>query len=308
MTALRTFESAARLGTFKGAAEELSVTPAAISHQIKYLEEFIGRRLFERVGKGVVLTKQGEELYRDIHSAFSGINESLQSFLSSCESKVLVLTTFHAFAALWLIPHLDDFYRKHPGVQVKVVIGNDVVDLSRDNSIDMAVRCTTSGYPKLFQTDLGDERFGAYISPGYRDRLAGDAIELITTKWETPTSVKVDWKCWCEQAGLENWLSKATFREFSDEHYALQAALYGQGAVLASTILVEEHVARGTLLPLNPEVTLRGARYMAVCVPGRERHSPVREFLAWLNSMLCGSPMSATQSSRGMVVRDSAAR
>ena len=106
LNALRSFEAAARLGSFKTAAEELSVTPAAISHQVKALEARLGTLLFERSGQGVALTEQGEQLYRQVHQAFLDISRSLEHFLPKTTSLTLTLTTTPGLAASWLIPRL----------------------------------------------------------------------------------------------------------------------------------------------------------------------------------------------------------
>jgi len=284
LTALRVFEAAARLGSFKDAAEELSVTPAAVSHQIKFLEEWLGRQLFERVGKGVALAEDGRRLEKEVHAALLGMTRSLQMFRPTRETETLVITTFHAFATLWLIPRLEDFYRKHPELQVRLVIGNDLLDLQRNNGIDLAIRCTSAPQSKLYEVDLMEETFQAYVSPIYQDRLSRKEIILISTAWETKAPVRIDWHRWCDQAGMKDWLFKATFREFSDEHFALQAALSGEGVVLASSVLVAGHVEQGALVPYRSDVSIGGARYRVVCVPSRERHPPVSKFLDWLSA------------------------
>lgn len=282
LTSMRVFESAARLCAFKDAAEELSVTPAAISHQVKYLEEWLGQQLFQRIGKGVVLTDHGKQLQEEIHIALLALTRSIQIFRPILEIETLVVTTFHGFASLWLIPRLDDFYSKYPEIQLKLVIENDLLDLRRNSGIDLAIRCTSISQLKLHEVCLMEERFHAYISPAYQDKLLKNEIILISMKWETKAPLKIDWHSWCEQAGLIEWLSKATFREFSDEHFALQAVLAGEGVVLASSVLVAGYVERGLLIPYRPDVLIDGARYRAVCVPSRERHPPVSIFLNWL--------------------------
>jgi len=221
-------------------------------------------------------------LYKEIHDSLLDINKSLDRFRPQPESETLVLATFHAFAALWLIPRLGNFYQKHPEIRTQIVIGNSLIDLARDSSIDLAIRCTRNDHQKLFQKNLIEEQFCAYISPIYKSKLDSGEIQLITTKWETPAPVQIDWNSWCDQAGVAEWLKVARFREFSDEHYALQAALCGQGAVLASTVLVADQVAAGTLLPLRSDTIMHGATYKAVCIPGRERHPPVSKFLKWV--------------------------
>jgi DNA-binding transcriptional LysR family regulator len=105
---------------------------------------------------------------------------------------------------------------------------------------------------------------------------------LISVRWHNSKLYAHGWEAWCAKAG-ENWLNpQPAIREYDEEHYALQAAIAGQGLVLASNILVSESVASGLLVPFMGQVQVDGAGYSALCVPGRERHPPVRAFFAWL--------------------------
>ncbi|MNN13908.1 DNA-binding transcriptional activator GcvA [compost metagenome] len=108
------------------------------------------------------------------------------------------------------------------------------------------------------------------------------APTLISVRWHNSKLYAHGWEAWCAQSG-ETWLSgRPAVREYDEEHYALQAAIAGQGLVLASNILVSESVASGLLAPYRGDVQVDGAGYSALCVPGRERHPPVRAFFGWL--------------------------
>ncbi len=282
LNALRTFEAAARLGSFKAAAEELTVTPAAISHQVKTLEAWLGALLFDRSGQGVKLTDQGEQLYRQTHRALFDISQSLASFCPASNAQTLSLTTTPSLAATWLIPRLKDFYRAFPAINVRVDTRNERVDLLRDSSIDLAIRATSSDDPNLHQQLLMDERFAVYAAPELLKSLDPSRVELINLRWQIPGTLDVTWQSWCAAAGLNDWLNTALMREFDDEHFALSAAVAGHGLVLASNVLVADSLARGELVAYRPHISLAGPRYLAVCVPGRERQAPVKAFLAWL--------------------------
>lgn len=282
LNALRTFEAAARLGSFKAAALELSVTPTAISHQVKTLEAWLGAMLFERTGQGVVLTEGGERLYRQAHRALLDISGSLQHFCPQASSQTLTLSTTPGLAASWLIPRLGGFYRAFPQLSVRVDTRNELVDLLRDRSIDLALRTVSRDDPNLFAQPLMAERFAVYAAPGLTDALAQSRMELIDLRWQIPGAFAVNWQSWCAAAGHADWLNTARMREFDDEHYALSAAVAGQGLVLASNVLVADSLARGELVAYRPEISLPGPRYVAVCRPGREREGPMRGFLDWL--------------------------
>ncbi|CAN7646110.1 LysR substrate-binding domain-containing protein [Pseudomonas brassicacearum] len=282
LTALRGFESAARLGSFKAAAQELNVSPAAISHQVKSLEAFLGVRLFERSSQSVRLSADGERLQPFMHRALLDIQHGLQVLSPPCAAQSLVVSTTPAFASLWLIPRLGDFHRLHPEIDVRLHTNNDVVDLQRDASIDLTIRALFTPDPQLFEQPLLDEYFGVYCRPGWQPPAAGSPVELIDVPWLSSAKVAIDWPAWCAKAGTLGWLENPRFRHYDEEQHALQAAIAGHGLVLASNVLVTEAVARGELVEYRPEVRLAGARYTVVCVPGRERQMEVRAFSEWL--------------------------
>jgi len=286
LTALRAFESAGRLGGFKAAADELAVTPAAVSHQIKSLEEWLGALLFERTGQGVRLTAQGERLLAQVHSAFSDIAKGLLHFKPSTDQSSLTLSTTPAFASQWLIARLGQFHRLHPHIDVRIDTTNQVVDLARDSRIDLAIRVHYAPEPCLFCKPLLAEHFGAYACPQWRPPGEHDNVELINVPWISPTGTAVDWPTWCAMAGCQSWLARARLREYDDEQYALQAAIAGHGLVLASDVLVADSLASGALVPWRADIRLSAAQYSVMCVPGRERETPVREFIDWLGSQV----------------------
>ncbi|WP_217474151.1 LysR substrate-binding domain-containing protein [Stutzerimonas stutzeri] len=282
LTALRTFESAARLHSFKAAAEELAVTPTAVSHQIKTLESWLGVPLFHRLARGVRLTESGERLFGRVHGALLDIVQSVDQLRPHPSIGSLTLSTTPAFAALWLIPRLGRFYQAHPGIKVRVETSTELLDLQQDASIDLVIRYGYGSHPSLHSQCLLDERFGVYGAPGLLASLDRTRLTLITVRWRNSQLYDRSWKAWCEAAD-ESWLAHAELREYDEEHYALQAAIAGQGLVLASDVLVSQSLAMGLLQPLRPEITVPGANYTALCVPGRERHPPVKAFFDWLN-------------------------
>ena len=196
--------------------------------------------------------------------------------------RTLVLTTTPAFAAMWLIPRLGRFRQVDPQLHIKVETGNTLADLERDARIDLAIRATSRTFPALHEIALIDEYFGAYAAAGFDAHRTDEPLDLIETVWDTPLPVSVDWVSWCRAAGRDAWLERAVFRHYDDEHYALQAVLHGQGIALLSSVLAAEHVEHGALMPIEPAVRIDGARFVALCRPGREREPQVRSFLDWL--------------------------
>jgi len=282
LTALRAFESASRLLSFKAAAEELAVTPTAISHQIRALESWLGLSLFERLPRQVRLTEGGERLFRTLHGAFLDVAQSVDTLRPQRSGASLTISTTAAFAALWLVPRLGRFYARHPDISVRLDTHCEVIDLHQDASVDLVLRYSLDDYPNLFGLCLFDEAFGVYGSPEQVALARGRVPTLISVRWHNSKLYAHGWEAWCAQSG-ESWLQgQPAVREYDEEHYALQAAIAGQGLVLASNILVSQSVASGLLVGYRSDIQVEGAGYSALCVPGRERHPPVRAFFAWL--------------------------
>lgn len=282
LTALRTFESAARQSSFKAAAEELAVTPTAVSHQIRSLEAWLGVPLFQRLPRQVRLTDCGERLFRSLHGALLEISQSVDTLRPQRSGGNLTVSTTPAFAALWLVPRLGRFYTAHPQINLRLDTNCEVLDLHQDASIDLVIRYSLDDYPNFYGLCLFDECFAVYGSPA-QVALAGERQPtLISVRWHNSRLYAHGWEAWCAQAG-ENWMEgQPVIRQYDEEHYALQAAIAGQGLVLASSILVSESVASGLLQPYRADISVDGAGYSALCVPGRERHPPVKAFFEWL--------------------------
>ncbi|MBK5441282.1 LysR family transcriptional regulator [Pseudomonas sp. TH32] len=282
LTALRAFESASRLLSFKAAAQELSVTPTAVSHQIRSLETWLGVPLFERLPRQVRLTECGERLFHSLHGALLDVAQSIDTLRPQRSAGHLTLSTTPAFAALWLVPRLGRFYAAHPNINLRLDTNCAVVDLQQDASVDLVIRYSLDDYANLHGLCLFDECFAVYGSPEQVALASQRTPTLISVRWHNSRLYALGWQAWCEKAG-EHWLQSASpLREYDEEHYALQAAIAGQGLVLASNILVSETLASGLLVPYRPEIRVDGAGYSALCVPGRERHPPVRAFFEWL--------------------------
>jgi DNA-binding transcriptional LysR family regulator len=295
LTALRAFESASRLLSFKAAAEELSVTPTAISHQIRSLESWLGVPLFQRLPRQVRLTECGERLFHSLHGALLEVAQSVDSLRPQRSGANLMISTTPAFAALWLVPRLGRFYARHPNINLRLDTNCEVIDLQQDASVDLVIRYSLDDYPNLYGLCLFDECFAVYGSPEQVALAREQTPTLISVRWHNSKLYAHGWEAWCDKA-QESWMQgRPVIREYDEEHYALQAAIAGQGLVLASNILVSESVASGLLLPYRPEIHVDGAGYSALCVPGRERHPPVRAFFQWLHeeAQAAGHPLLA---------------
>lgn len=278
--ALRTFEAAARLGSFKDAAAELGVTPTAVSHQIRTLEEQLDLALFVRKTRRVELTEAGARLAAAASRAFETLDAALEDLKEA--ERTLTVSTTPAFGALWLVPRIRAFETANPDVRVHIDSSVSVVDFARERRIDLAIRYGEGRYPELYAETLARERLGAYAAPAYLDeRTAPSEAVFIDTRWTGPGAPPVTFEHWFAAAG-EAPPARAVFRAFAEEQHVVNAGLAGQGLILASDVLVSDIVRRGWLVPYRPEVSVGGLSYTVVVPPVRAQTRKVRRFRTWL--------------------------
>ena len=257
-----------------------------MSHQVKALEQRVGVALFERVPRGVRLTERGASLFAGVHGALLDIAQTLDALRPAPDAGALTVSTTHSFAALWLVPRLGRFHQAYPQYQLRLDANARPVDLLQDASVDVAIRYSQKRYPALVAACSLPESFGVYGAPALAARLGGaragrEAPALVTVRWRDSRLYDEGWRQWCEAAGLPRWRKPAAIHAYEEEHYALQAAIAGQGPGAGQLGHGVRQRPPGALAPL-PEVRVPGAAYTALCAPGRERHPPVRAFLDWL--------------------------
>ncbi|GMG82376.1 LysR substrate-binding domain-containing protein [Paralimibaculum aggregatum] len=287
LSALRSFEAAARLRSFKAAAAELSVTPTAVSHQIRGLEAQMGLALFTRGTRSVEPTPAGLRLAGAVHR---GLAELLAGVEEAAEAEtVLTVTTTPAFAALWLVPRLAGFRQACPRIRLRLETDTDPVDLRRDRRVDLAIRYGAAPAAGLEATALPPERIGAHAAPGLAGALEASAPVLLETAWARPGLPEAGWPAWLAAAGLGGLAARAEIRRFDQEHHAVHCALAGQGPVLASGYLVSDLAAQGLLRPLRPEIHLPGPGYTLLARPDAAASRKVRAFRDWLLGACAGA-------------------
>ncbi|MBY8978327.1 LysR family transcriptional regulator [Rhodobacteraceae bacterium NNCM2] len=289
LAALRAMEAAVRLGTFKAAAEELSVTPAAVSHQVKALEEQLDTTLFVRRSRTIEPSDACRRIAVAVNDGLERIRWVLEAEVSA--SRELVVSTTPAFASLFLVPAIGDFEAANPLWPVKIVTGTMPADLLRDRSVDVAIRYGAQGVSGLDAVPLPPERFGAFVAPTL-ERLATDAgtLALIETGWQRSALRPIGWQDWFLAAGgRPGKLEGLGIRRFDDEQQALHCAVAGQGFVLASNYLARHFVSLGLLKPFMPHILLDGFSYSLVSSGRVSDHPKVRKFRAWLVERLAGS-------------------
>lgn len=293
LSGFRTFESAARLQSFARAAEELRVTPAAVSHQIRALEDYLGVRLFVRTGRTVQLTEAGRDLLPDLSAGFERMEAGLRRVRAvRAETGVVTVTMPPSFAAKWFVPRLEQMRAALPDVDVRVDTSTKLVDFEADR-VDLAIRYGLGDYDGVGSLQLFREAVFPVCSPAVAKglRRPADLRERLLIHDETTgkDSDFPDWAAWLRAAGAPEVEADRGLR-FRLSSMAVQAALDGQGVALGRRVLVEDDLKAGRLVePFSVRLPARPA-YRLVWPLGDTRPA-VAALKAWLAA--CADPAPA---------------
>ncbi|MBQ1762349.1 MAG: transcriptional regulator GcvA [Aquincola sp.] len=293
---LRTFEASARHLSFTKAAEELFVTPSAVSRQIKMLEESLGVSLYLRGVRSLSLTEAGRRLQRTVDAALHQLEASFDTLKGTVRPRVLAIGTTVSFAALWLVPRLAEFRRRHPEVDIRVSAANDVQDVRRER-LDVAIRYARperlpQGTRVLFQ-----ESVFPVCSPG----LQQDPARPLSTPADLAQHVLLHmddacgdlawyrWNHWLDAQGLGQ-AGLASALRFSHYDQMIQAAVDGQGVALGRHPLVDRLLAQGRLVaPIHQPPTSSGTYYLVVNTD-TQANPDAELFVAWLLELALAEP------------------
>lgn len=281
LSALRAFEAAARLGSFKAAAQELSVTPTAVSHQIRTLEGQTGVVLFERQTRKVALTNAGTQLYPVLRDGFDAFEAALTRLMQAPTRPQVVISATNAFVMKWLLPRITEFQRRHPDIDLRLQANDDVVDL-RTSSIDIAIRYGQGPYPGLVAEPLLRDRFAPVANPqlGVKSITDLHRAPLIRFDWTRRHPDNPTWERWFVSAACSPPPNVGELH-FSNEGHAIQAAVAGHGIALVSLALVADELEAGHLVqPFGPVLT--GHTYYVAMNADRPTSVPVQSVAQWL--------------------------
>jgi LysR family glycine cleavage system transcriptional activator len=287
LTALQAFEAAARHLSFKHAAAELSLTPTAISHQVRRLEERLGVRLFVRGTRRVDLTPAGQALYPALRHGFDTMAAALEAVSPRTGPRSVVVSTTMAFAARWLLPRLDRFASIRPDIALQLHTSDAPVDL-QGGAAQLAIRYGGGRPAGLESMPLLPSRFAPVCAPGVKVRSPGDltGVALIGFHWLRREADTPDWPLWFERAGVAALPRQL---EFSDEVNAIQAAVAGQGVALVNLAMVAGELASGMLVqPFGPE--LPGQPFQLVWAAAGGLHPDAAAVRDWLLDEAGGAP------------------
>ena len=281
LSALRAFEAAARHLSFKRAAAELGVTPTAISHQVRLLEETLGVRLFERRTRQVVTTATGQRLYPVLRDGFDSFARAVEAIAAAPPRRTLTLSATRAFTARWLVPRVAALQEAFPGLDLRLHASDEPADLHA-GAADVAIRYGRGPYPGLVAEPLFATRFAPVCSPrlGLLRPQQLRRTPLLHFEWRLREADTPTWRRWLERAGVSG-VDPERGTRFSDEGHALQAALAGHGVALMSLLLVAEDLESGTLVqPFGP--VLEGHPYHLVYPEAAQARAEVHALGRWL--------------------------
>jgi LysR family glycine cleavage system transcriptional activator len=262
LPALRVFEAAGRLLSFTRAAEELHVTQAAVSHQIRSLEEQLGQPLFKRSTRRLDLTPAGQRLLPAATAAFATLEGAVADLRRS--KALLTVTTTAFFGARWLAPRLARFALQHPDIDVVVRHTNAVLDLAAEG-IDVALRTGRGNWPGLYAQRIARPELVPVATPDYVERLGLKQRTDIFKANLLHDEGRQEWIDWLTMAGLDPAYGQ-TGAVFDDEHVLFATTMNGQGVSLAIRNLVEAELRQGSLVPVFDLTMGEGWGYYLVCL------------------------------------------
>ncbi|CAN7468761.1 LysR family transcriptional regulator [Neorhizobium sp. LjRoot104] len=284
-SALAAFDSVARLGSFSGAAEELSLTQGAISRQVSGLEEQLGIQLFDRTSRGVSLTAAGAEYAKVVANALSQIRSASLQVMTKRHSDQLNLAILPTFGTRWLMPRIPQFVARHPEITLNFATRIGVFDFDRDG-IDMAIHIGPMGekgpdWPGAECTFLMEEMVAPVSSPAF---LASHSIkkgeDLLRLPLLHMASRPGAWNHWFESLGITGTPSQGMrFEQFGS---VAQACIAGLGVALMPLFLIDSELASGQIVEAFPHQVTSPSAYYAVAPVTKRDFRPVAAFRAWL--------------------------
>lgn len=297
LNSLRAFESAARHLSFTKAAEELHVTPAAISQQVKTLEEYFDVRLFDRLTRALRLTNTGHAVLPAAREGFDRLAEIDRILRSHQNEWVVTVSVAPSFGAKWLVPRIDRFHQAWPDYDVRIDATDRRVDFAQEN-VDIALRYGRGTYPGLCSERLLSEVSFPVCSPALLDckhplRTPRDLQHhtLLHVQWLMDNEAAPNWRMWLRAAGTED-LDTSRGPRFSDGQMVVQAAIAGHGVALASSALVIDDLAAGRLVRPFPDTDNQTMQfcYYVVYPESHLQQPKVEAFRNWVNNEAATAP------------------
>ena len=285
LKSLRAFEAAGRHLSFTGAANELNVTQAAVSHQIKALETWLDVPLFKRLNRALLLTEPGQHYLHSVRRALEILADATQQITAAGGGDPLTISVMPSFGAKWLVSRLVRFSTEHPEIDLRFSAEDDLVDFARDD-VDIAIRFGRGTWPGLESHLLMRQDVFPVCSPKlvaegpHPLKEPGDLRHHVLLH-ERPASY--DWRTWLLAAGVDG-IDPVRGPSFSHAHVLLQATIDGQGVTLGATPLVDDDLAAGRLVkPFDLTLPSEWAYYV-VYPEERRTETNIQTFRTWITA------------------------
>ena len=285
LNGLRAFEAAARHMSFTDAAEELSVTQAAISHQVRGLEQRLGLKLFVRRNRSLLLSEAGQAYLPAVRSAFDQLNEATEKLLQKDKGGHLTVTTTASFAKKWLVPRLGGFQRANNEIDVRISTGTGLVDFSRED-VDIGIRYGRGQWPNLMAERLVAEDVMPVCAPSLLKGPNGlkKPADLKRFTLLHIGNFPDDWQVWLTAAGVKG-VDASRGVSFDFALAAYQAAMDGLGVALGRNPLVEPDLKAGRLVVPFEFKRSSDFAYYLVYPPEAIRRRKIKAFRDWVVSL-----------------------
>lgn len=286
LSAIRVFEAAARHGNFTKAAEELGMTQAAVSYQIKLLEERIGALLFLRKSRQVTLTEVGARLSPAISEAFELMRTAIAATRENADG-VLTISTIPTFAANWLVPRLGSFQLAHPALAVRLQATRDMIDFSRQPA-DVGIRSGGGKWPGLISHKIFPAEFSPMLTPALAATIGGVKTPADLLKLPLIDTGDYWWKLWFRAVGIQepNLLGDPRSR-FGDQHLEGRAVLAGMGVGILTPAFYQNEIKQGQLIQPFDITGADGDHFYWLVYPEVRRNVPkIRAFRDWMLGQL----------------------
>lgn len=289
LNALRAFEAAARSGSYVAAAEELGVSPAAVSQQVKNLEEFLGKELFRRYNNRIVLTDAGQTIYSGASDALQSISAITEQVVSGRARSRLVISALPSVAERWMEPKLAAYAREKPNFRFELRSEEDMVDFAR-SEIDLRVSYGVNLYPEMATIPITRDEVLPVCSPAYLDRnpaaktggmtcVADD--DLIHTNWGPSFVSHPTWQAWFTEIGVARPDETRGFR-IGKSSLALDMACDGFGVALGQRMMAADDLKAGRLVILDDRPISLGHHYCLVYPRGKIKKAGLIDLVDWL--------------------------
>ncbi|WP_172298872.1 transcriptional regulator GcvA [Pseudoruegeria sp. HB172150] len=285
LTSLRAFEAAARHMSFSKAAEELHVTPAAMSFQIKSLEDHLGAPVFHRLNRAVELTEAGKALYPGVQDGFAALQGAWAAARRVLDTQTLTVTAGPAFTAKWLAPRMFGFARAHPDIELRFAATARVLDFERDG-VDVAIRHGYGPDEGLFSMPILEDWFTPMMTPAlaeaYKTPESLLAAPLLHDDSIAHFNPRCDWPEWFRANGFE--AGPLGGSHFNQGDHAIDAALSGAGVLMGRVALTSDALQDGRLVAPFPVALTTEAQVRVLCPKGTETLPRVKAFIDWLRT------------------------